>query len=74
MVTNQYQLEPVSEELKLRLNQEVNKPESDRRDEVADLMNSERFVDAYDACVWWDGCYYCQDDAGDWYCIRCGFF
>jgi hypothetical protein len=73
-VVYQPQLEPVPDDLKERLEQELIKPESDRRDDVADLMNSERFVAAYEACIWWDGCYYCKDGSGAWYCIRCGFF
>lgn len=68
-------LQPVSDELKGRLEQELRKPSAeDRRDDVADLMNSENFVAAYDACVWWDGCYYCRDAKGHWYQIRCGFY
>ncbi|MGP1383297.1 MAG: hypothetical protein ACTS2F_07015 [Thainema sp.] len=68
-------LQPVSDELKSRLEQELRKPSAeDRRDDVADLMNSENFVAGYDACVWWDGCYYCRDANGQWYQIRCGFY
>jgi hypothetical protein len=70
-----FQLEPVPADLKARLNQEVKKTHvQDRRSDVASLMNSERFVTEYDACVWWDGCYYCRDERGSWYQIRCGFF
>ncbi|NES21214.1 MAG: hypothetical protein F6K41_20360 [Symploca sp. SIO3E6] len=69
-----YQLAPVSEELHKILNQEANKPTADRKDEVATLLNSESFVATYDACIWWDGCYYCQDENDHWYCIKCSFF
>lgn len=68
------ELERVSEDLRTLLSEEASKPAADKRDAVADLMNSERFAASYEACVWWDGCYYCQDAKGDWYCIRCGFF
>ena len=69
-----YDLDPVSEELHKILDQEAHKSTADRKDEVAKLLNSERFVSAYDTCIWWDGCYYCQDDNDNWYCIRCSFF
>lgn len=69
------QLQPVSDEIKTRLEQELSKPSAeDRRDDVADLMHSESFVAGYDACVWWDGCYYCRDASGHWYQVRCGFY
>ncbi len=67
-------LEPVSEELRQTLEQEASQASADRRDEVATLLNSERSVASYNACIWWDGCYYCKDESGKWYCIRCTFF
>ncbi|NEP08684.1 MAG: hypothetical protein F6K14_00155 [Symploca sp. SIO2C1] len=69
-----YHLDPVSEELHKILDQEAHKPTADKKDEVATLLNSERFVSTYDTCIWWDGCYYCQDENDNWYCIRCSFF
>lgn len=69
-----YQLEPVSEQLQETLEREAVKPSADRKDEVAELVNSERFLSAYDACIWWDGCYYCKDEGDNWYCIKCSFF
>lgn len=74
MVAYFNQLEPVSENLESTLEQEARKPSADRRDEVANLLNSDRFVASYNACVWWNGCYYCKDDSGSWYCIKCSFF
>lgn len=67
-------LERVSADLQATLNQEVNKLAANRRDEVAILLNSERFVADYQVCIWWDGCYYCQDDTSNWYRISCRFF
>jgi hypothetical protein len=67
------ELERVPENLQATLNQEALHPSVDRKDEVAILLNSERFVADYQACVWWDGCYYCQDDEKNWYRIICRF-
>jgi hypothetical protein len=69
-----HDLDRVSTQLQVTLNQEARKASVDRKDEVARLLNSERFVSAYKACLWWDGCYYCQDESNYWYCIRCSFF
>lgn len=74
MVANLYGLARVSEKLQNTLNQEASKLSTDRKDEVATLLNSERFVSSYSACIWWDGCYYCQDERNDWYCVKCCFF
>lgn len=67
-------LERVSEELQRTLEQEASRVSANRKDEVATLLNSERCLSSYKACIWWDGCYYCKDDNNDWYCIRCTFF
>jgi hypothetical protein len=74
MVAQTHDLERVSEKLQKTLNQEARKPSADRRDEVARLLNSDRFVSSYNACIWWDGCYYCQDENNYWYCVKCCFF
>lgn len=66
-------LNRVSESLQATLNQEATKASVDRKDEVARLLNSERFVADYQACIWWDGCYYCQDEDKNWYRISCRF-
>ena len=74
MVAHLNQLERVSEKLQKTLERESRNPSTDRRDEVATLLNSERLVSYYNACVWWNGCYYCKDDMGSWYCVKCCFF
>jgi hypothetical protein len=49
----------------------------DRKDEVVDLLSDEqpsksRMVDmAYSQCIWWEGCYYCQDESRRWYQVKC---
>jgi len=68
------ELERVSEELQRTLELEARRVSANRKDEVATLLNSERYLSSYKACIWWDGCYYCKDDHNDWYCIRCTFF
>lgn len=67
------QLERVSDELQKTLDLEARNPSADRKDEVANLLNSQRFLDDYDACIWWNGCYYCKDESNNWYCIKCTF-
>ena len=74
MVAHLNQLERVSEKLQKTLEREARNPSADRRDEVATLLNSQRLVSYYNACVWWNGCYYCKDDTGSWYCVKCCFF
>lgn len=50
---------------------------ADRKNEVVDLLSDEqpaksRQVDmAYEQCVWWEGCYYCQDGSGIWHRVKC---
>jgi len=49
----------------------------DRKDELVDMLSDEqpsksRLVElSYIACIWWEGCYYCQDDQGQWYQVKC---
>ncbi|MBF2049583.1 MAG: hypothetical protein IGS54_19835 [Elainella sp. C42_A2020_010] len=49
----------------------------DRKNEVVDLLSDEqpsksRLVDlSYTQCIWWEGCYYCQDEARQWHRIKC---
>jgi hypothetical protein len=48
-----------------------------RKSEVVELLNGEqpsksRLVDlSYMQCVWWEGCYYCQDEEKRWHRIKC---
>jgi hypothetical protein len=66
----------VSESLQTTLN-EVASQLADRKDEVVSLLSDEqpsksRFVDrSYVQCTWWEGCYYCQDDAKHWHRVKC---
>ncbi len=74
MVADLNQLQPVSGNLQNTLEHEACRIAADRKDEVAVLLNSERLLDMYETCVWWDGCYYCKDDKEFWYCVKCCFF
>lgn len=66
----------VSEALQKTLD-EVAKNLDDRKDEVVDLLSGEqpaksRQVDlSYTRCMWWEGCYYCQDEANRWHRVKC---
>lgn len=66
----------VSESLQTTLN-EIALQLADRKDEVVDLLSDEqpsksRLVDlSYVQCTWWEGCYYCQDEAKQWYRVKC---
>jgi hypothetical protein len=72
----QLQYPSVSEALQKTLD-DISTRDSDRKDEVVDLLGGEqpsksRMVDmAYSQCVWWEGCYYCQDESMRWYQVKC---
>lgn len=48
-----------------------------RKNEVVNLLSDEqpsksRLVDlSYTQCIWWEGCYYCQDEDKQWHRIKC---
>jgi hypothetical protein len=50
---------------------------SDRKDELMDVLSSEQptksrqVEEAYNACIWWEGCYYCQDEQKSWHRVKC---
>lgn len=73
VATNQ---NPVSAALQKTLD-EVAGRMSDRKDEIVDLLSGEqptksRQVDRlYVRCTWWEGCYYCQDEASQWHRVKC---
>jgi hypothetical protein len=72
----QLQCNSVSESLQKTLN-EIAARSADQKDEVVDLLSDEqpsksRLVDmTYNQCIWWEGCYYCQDDSQSWYQVKC---
>ncbi|MBD3883063.1 hypothetical protein IFO70_14965 [Phormidium tenue FACHB-886] len=67
---------PVSATLQQTLDR-VAAQAADRKDEVVQLLNDEqpaksRLVNKiYQHCMWWEGCYYCQDEAQRWYQVKC---
>ncbi|HEY9648778.1 MAG TPA: hypothetical protein V6C88_20530 [Chroococcidiopsis sp.] len=66
----------ISEELQATLNRIAAKA-ADRKDELVDMLCDEqphksRIVDeAYLACTWWEGCYYCMDEKQQWHRVKC---
>jgi hypothetical protein len=66
----------VSESLQTTLD-EVASQLADRKDEVVSLLSGEqpsksRLVDqSYVQCTWWEGCYYCRDEAKRWHRVKC---
>jgi hypothetical protein len=66
----------VSEALQQTLNV-VAETMADRKNEIVNLLGDEqptksRHVDvAYTRCTWWEGCYYCQDEARQWHRVKC---
>ena len=63
--------EEISEDLKRRLDWVMQSQAVDRRDEVTDLLQDELLPSDIRTCAWWDGCYYCKDEQGEWHNIRC---
>ncbi len=66
----------VSSDLQQTLNQ-IAEWSTDRKDEVIDLLSDEqprksRLIESfYDRCIWWEGCYYCQDENKQWQRVKC---
>ena len=67
---------PVSPALQKTLDR-VAAQQGDRKDEVVQLLSDEqpsksRLVEmSYGQCMWWEGCYYCQDETKQWHQIKC---
>lgn len=72
----QVESNPISPSLQKKLN-EIASSLGDRKDEVVDLLSSEQPAKSrqvemvYTHCTWWEGCYYCQDDSGQWHRVKC---
>ncbi|MBD2460603.1 hypothetical protein H6G89_06055 [Oscillatoria sp. FACHB-1407] len=66
----------ISQELQKTLNQ-IAAQAADRKDELMDLLGNEQpgkshLVETdYGQCIWWEGCYYCQDDNKQWHRVKC---
>jgi hypothetical protein len=56
---------------------EISPKLADRKNEVIDLLCGEQPTKSreveltYTHCTWWEGCYYCRDEAGQWNRIKC---
>jgi hypothetical protein len=70
------QIDSLPKSLQNTLNQLVAQL-GDRKSEVVDLLSDEqpsksRLVDmSYTQCIWWEGCYYCQDESQQWHRVKC---
>lgn len=76
MITNTKNINSISEALEKTLNELVAQL-GDRKGEIVELLNDEqpsksRLVDlSYTQCTWWEGCYYCRDEAQQWHRVKC---
>jgi hypothetical protein len=61
----------VSTEMSEVLNRMSGQIPKNRVKEVRALLVDRRLSDNNVRCTWWDGCYYCQDEKGDWKLISC---
>jgi hypothetical protein len=50
---------------------------TDRKYELVEMLSNEQPVksglvdEQYLQCIWWEGCYYCQDDDKQWHRVQC---
>ncbi|HIK56298.1 MAG TPA: hypothetical protein IGS37_14195 [Synechococcales cyanobacterium M55_K2018_004] len=50
---------------------------ADRKHEIVDLLReehpemSEHVATTFQHCIWWEGCYYCKGEDGEWQRVRC---
>lgn len=50
---------------------------ADRKQEIVALLSDEQprksrtIEQSYAQCVWWEGCYYCQNNQQDWHQVKC---
>ncbi|MBD1852116.1 hypothetical protein [Leptolyngbya sp. FACHB-711] len=49
----------------------------DRKQEIVALLSDEQprksreVEQSYRQCIWWEGCYYCQDEQQNWHQVKC---
>ena len=61
---------PVSKEMNAVLNRiagDIPKPTEVMRSYLTDRQRGL----GYSRCTWWDGCFYCKNDKGEWELISC---
>ena len=65
------QLSTISPELRRHLDQRVGSQSQDERETVLEKLGDASTLLKYDVCTWWDGCYYCRDEDGNWTQVKC---
>lgn len=53
------------------LDQRVDSQTQDEREAVLEKLGDASLLLSYDVCTWWDGCYYCRDEQGNWSQVKC---
>ncbi len=63
--------QPVSEDLQKLLNRVKDQQDTNQLAEVEGFLHDEDLPPGLHTCTWWDGCYYCQDENGNWKSVLC---
>lgn len=61
----------LSEELQQNLDQIAERLPRNQWDEVAEKLGDASLLLSYEVCTWWNGCYYCRDEQGNWHKVKC---
>jgi len=61
----------VSEDLQRTLEQLAAQTPENCKEELCSFVGNWRTLADYDFCLWWQGCYYCRSEAGDWKKVTC---
>lgn len=69
--TNSQSSKKVSKEMSEVLNRLSGEIPKDRVKEVRSLLVDRKLAEGNVRCTWWDGCYYCQDEHGEWKLVSC---
>lgn len=66
----------ISDELKKTLDKIADRA-TNRKDELVEMLDGEQpakshmVETSYGQCIWWEGCYYCQDESKQWHRVKC---
>ncbi len=66
-----HQTTAVSGDLGRHLDQRVGSQTQDERQVVLEKLGDASALLKYEVCTWWDGCYYCRDEEGNWTQVKC---
>ncbi len=62
---------PTATDLEHKLNWLAERLPQNDKDRVAEHLGDASELLSYDVCTWWDGCYYCRDEDGNWTQVKC---